>query len=250
MEHIDELEEIKDRIIRFFENSDSSGTTVRSPWSNDVKEAYYYAVTSWELLKGFARGEAKYHESSREALEAARSRKAQVSSELKALESEESTTLEKGLTEVLEKVYRSIKEGLEDNGADMGTGLFESRVLKIGEGEYGLPCSVCGKIASTIKTGDINGEKTMVYSGIAHMTRVDTDYIEDIFRLLDEENLGGLNEYLQGHTLTDEGLDSYCPECDAVYCYDHFNVEEFWDAGFYDHIEDTCPRGHKRMITD
>lgn len=167
MEHIDELEEIKDRIIRFFENSDSSGTTVRSPWSNDVKEAYYYAVASWELLKGLARGEAKYHESSREALEAARSRKAQVSSELKAMESEESTTLERDLTEVFERVYRSIKEGLEEYGADMGTGPLESRVLKIGEGEYILPYSVCGKIASTIKTGDVNGEKTMVYSGIA-----------------------------------------------------------------------------------
>lgn len=167
MEHIDELEEIKDRIIRFFENSDSSGTMMRSPWSNDVKEAYYYAVTSWELLKGFARGEAKYHESSREALEAARSRKAQVSSELKAMESEESTTLERDLTEVFERVYRSIKEGLEEYGADMGTGPLESRVLKIGEGEYILPYSVCGKIASTIKTGDVNGEKTMVYSGIA-----------------------------------------------------------------------------------
>ena len=46
MKHIDELEEIKDRIIKFFENSDSPETTVRSPWSNDVKKANYYAVTS------------------------------------------------------------------------------------------------------------------------------------------------------------------------------------------------------------
>jgi hypothetical protein len=206
MEHIDELEEIKDRIIRFFEYSDSPETTVRSPWSNDLKEAYYYAVTSWELLKGLARGEAKYHESSREALKAARSRKAQVPSELKALKSEESTTLERNLTEVFERVYRSLKESLEEYGADTRTGPLESRVHKVGEGEYGLPCSVCGKIASTIKTGDVNGEKTMVYSGIAHMTRVDADYIEDIFRLLDEENLRGLNEYIQDHTLMEEGL--------------------------------------------
>lgn len=196
MEHIDELEEIKDRIIRFFKNSNSLGSTERSPWSNDVKEAYYKSVTSWELLKGLARGETKYHESSREALEAARSRKAQVSSELKALESEELTTLVRDLTEVFERVYRLIKEGMEEYGADMRTGLIESRVLKIGEGEYSLPCSICGKIVSTIKTREVNGEKTMVYSGIAHGTRADTDYIEDIFRLLDEENLRGLDEYL------------------------------------------------------
>ena len=47
-----------------------------------------------------------------------------------------------------------------------------------------------------------------------------------------------------------EGLDAYCPECDEIYCYTHYNAQEFWDEGFYDYTKGTCPNGHVRDIDD
>jgi len=47
----------------------------------------------------------------------------------------------------------------------------------------------------------------------------------------------------------------YCPDCDAIYCKDHWQIEmRFEDdddlPGWYDAAYGTCPRGHKRMIDD
>jgi hypothetical protein len=46
----------------------------------------------------------------------------------------------------------------------------------------------------------------------------------------------------------------YCPECDAVYCKDHWRMQmEFEDdplPGWYDCTWGTCPHGHRRMVDD
>jgi len=47
-----------------------------------------------------------------------------------------------------------------------------------------------------------------------------------------------------------EGIDAYCPECDRIYCWNHYKLEEEWDEGFYDCTYGECPKGHKRMIDD
>ncbi|MFX1280585.1 MAG: hypothetical protein ACFFA3_14505 [Promethearchaeota archaeon] len=47
-----------------------------------------------------------------------------------------------------------------------------------------------------------------------------------------------------------EGVDAYCPECDNIYCWEHYNAKEEYDDGFYDCTNDECPKGHKRIIDD
>ncbi len=41
-----------------------------------------------------------------------------------------------------------------------------------------------------------------------------------------------------------------CPKCSAVYCEEHWIVEDVYDEGFYDCAYGTCPRGHRRVLAD
>lgn len=47
-----------------------------------------------------------------------------------------------------------------------------------------------------------------------------------------------------------EGLDHYCPDCDCIYCADHYAILAAFDDGFYDCSWATCPKGHRRMMDD
>ncbi|MHA1700363.1 MAG: hypothetical protein ACTSWN_16105, partial [Promethearchaeota archaeon] len=71
-----------------------------------------------------------------------------------------------------------------------------------------------------------------------------------IFGFLDDEKIKNLHEFLLENNILEFGIDAYCPDCNAIYCRQHYNVEEVWDAGFYDYSEGTCPKRHRRMIDD
>jgi len=45
-------------------------------------------------------------------------------------------------------------------------------------------------------------------------------------------------------------IDAFCPDCDKIYCRNHYNVTEEWDEGYYDCSYGICPKGHRRMIDD
>jgi hypothetical protein len=45
-------------------------------------------------------------------------------------------------------------------------------------------------------------------------------------------------------------VDAYCPECDKIYCWEHYNAKEEYDGGFYDCTYGEYPKSHKRMIDD
>jgi len=47
-----------------------------------------------------------------------------------------------------------------------------------------------------------------------------------------------------------DGLDFYCPDCDALYCERHYRCRPQFDEGFYDYTLACCPRGHERVIDD
>ena len=47
-----------------------------------------------------------------------------------------------------------------------------------------------------------------------------------------------------------DGLDFYCPDCDAMYCEVHYRCSAQWDEGFYDLTLGTCPEGHERVMDD
>ena len=134
-----------------------------------------------------------------------------------------------------------------------------SSVRKISDEHYLLPCSVCGRAAVVIQKGAgaaLDGDGSilyLLYKGIVHqpLPGLNARHCEHIFRLLAEGDLARLHEYLKhADVRMEEGLDAYCPECDAIYCATHYNASQEFEDGFYDCTMGTCPRGHQRMLDD
>lgn len=48
----------------------------------------------------------------------------------------------------------------------------------------------------------------------------------------------------------EDGLDFYCPDCDAMLCEAHYRCIPQWDDGFYDYTLGICPEGHERIVDD
>ncbi|MFX1328347.1 MAG: hypothetical protein ACFE91_09395 [Promethearchaeota archaeon] len=66
---------------------------------------------------------------------------------------------------------------------------------------------------------------------------------------MQEENLLAVHNFLKKYH-TYERLDAYCPECNKIYCWKHYNAREEYDDSFYDCTYGECPEGHKRMTDD
>jgi hypothetical protein len=74
------------------------------------------------------------------------------------------------------------------------------------------------------------------------------EYAKKIYAALEDENLAEFHSIMKEDL--EDGTDAYCPNCDKIYCYEHYNPREEWDAGFYDCTYGTCPEGHERIIYD
>lgn len=67
----------------------------------------------------------------------------------------------------------------------------------------------------------------------------------DLRQIVDTGDLRALHEFDK------ECAPSYCPECDACYCGEHWERwDEYEDGGWYDCTMGRCPRGHARMLDD
>lgn len=129
---------------------------------------------------------------------------------------------------------------------------FGPRVVKVSEKEYHLPCSVCGDIAVSFKIGVPKFSETpaLIYRGITHETS-NVGNAKEIFGWLEEEKISEVHFHVMKYATMEEGIDAYCPDCDKVYCWSHYNpVEEWEDQWWYDCTYGTCPEGHKRIIHD
>jgi hypothetical protein len=52
------------------------------------------------------------------------------------------------------------------------------------------------------------------------------------------------------HALDPELAPFYCPECDAVYCAQHWARQDVFEGDWHDAIRGRCPEGHERMLED
>lgn len=41
---------------------------------------------------------------------------------------------------------------------------------------------------------------------------------------------------------------SYCPECRALYCSDHYSAKSVWSGSWFEALYGTCPKGHHREL--
>ena len=52
------------------------------------------------------------------------------------------------------------------------------------------------------------------------------------------------------HALDPELAPFYCPDCDRVYCGEHWARRDVFDGDHHDSIRGTCPEGHERLLED
>lgn len=98
----------------------------------------------------------------------------------------------------------------------------KKRVIKVSDLEYHLPCSVCSKIAVKFKIGyrRLDEKESLVFRGITLETSLKVELAEILFKILQKKNLLGVHNFMQKYH-SFEGVDTYCPECDEIYCWEH-----------------------------
>ncbi len=250
---IDKLEQVKDSIIGFFERAPIRDAATREMWTADAKEAFFDVVAAYDMLRsGPEEPQAGRSGSVSALLEMAKSRVKQVSSELKTFKNRVADDLILRLEETFDAACNAISARAGTAPQDPATRKTWTTITKVGEGHYALNCSSCGQVAAVFRVEvprlSTTGEKAILYKGITKSTHFDMANEKTIFESLERGDLRGLNDYME--TMTEGGLDAYCPSCDKAYCKEHCNTEEEWDEGFYDCTYGTCAEGHRRLLDD
>jgi len=251
-DYILELEDVKDRIIGFLNSDDDIDNGTRNIWISDAKEFYFSTVTAWEMLYLTVSGIKEHLDDSKGFLYRAKSRLTKSISELKIFEKEKRLTkLIKKADTAFEKCWNAFQYEYKLMEPEIRIVEPISRVIKKSNHEYQLPCSICGEIAVDYKigVGQFDKEEKLLYRGIICGTSLNKRLAHELFEILENEDIAGAHEFMRKYH-SYEGLDAYCPECDKIYCWNHYKLEEEWEEGFYDCTYGECPEGHKRMIDD
>ena len=243
---IQALEELKDKIIAAFRGHNNLGQNVIDMWCGDARELYFTVLAARDLLQKDPSDTA----GASGLLAAASSHSQRVASELRTLGSSEA-----GLEEELHQAFRACHDELCAQIPKSAAGELSSpseRVIRISDEEYTLPCSVCGKPAVQIYRAGEEEKilKGLICAGITRSFSLDPQYQAKILAWLAAGDLASVHSYLEKDVDIDGGLDAYCPACDRIYCYIHYNVSREFDEGFYDCCYGVCPQEHRRVIDD
>jgi hypothetical protein len=250
-DYIQDLEDVKDEIVEFLSSEADIDNSTRNIWISDAKEFYFSTVTAWEMLHFTLRGIKNHLDDSKGFLYRAKSRLAQSASELKIIDEKKIDKMISKATLAFEKCWDAFRIEYKLMEPDIKVTKPIPRVIKKSNHEYQLPCSICGKIAVDyrIGIGQFDKEEKLLFRGIIFGTSLNKRLADHLFEIMENEDIAGAHDFMKNHH-SYEGLDAYCPECDKIYCWNHYKLEEEWDEGFYDCTYGECPEGHKRMIDD
>lgn len=117
--------------------------------------------------------------------------------------------------------------------------------------QFTFPCSFCGSTAGTFEAAEagvvvIDGFLGRVTQYVVRVPAPEWNALAD---------LDTMDACRFIHAIDPEWAPWYCPNCDAIYCRDHWLMQiEFEDdgglPGWYDLTRGTCPRGHERVLDD
>ena len=250
-DNIQDLEDIKNGIIDFLSSRKKLDEVTKNLWISDVKDVYYNTVSAWEMLNSASKGKLEYLDNSRNFLHIARGRLAKSISELKFYKEEIVFNLIKEVEISFENCWNAFYFEFDRLTPSKKIIKPFPRIIKVSDSEYHLPCSVCGKISVeyNIGFGRFDKHESLVYTGITHSRSLRKDLASELFEILKNENLPKVHQFMQKYH-SQEGLDAYCPQCDSIYCWEHYKAREEYDDGFYDCTCGECPNGHRRMIDD
>jgi hypothetical protein len=249
--HFIKIEEIQEEILNYFNYLKELDDTTKKLWISDVKEFYYNVFSALDLLNpNLTLGE-KEIDSSKNYLYAARNILSKIMSELKIFKNNSSLDLLIKIENAFKDCWDAFWYVYENLLDKKETVKKIEKVIIISDLEYHLPCSECGEIAVKYKIGygRFDEKEALVYRGITHERSMSIKLAYELFELLIKRNLLGVHNFMKKYHGY-EGLDAYCPECDKIYCWEHYDAREEYDDGFYDCTYGICPKGHKRMIDD
>jgi len=249
--YIQDLENVKEGIIHFLYSRKKLDDVTKDLWISDIKGLYYNTVSAWEMLNSASKGNLKYLDKSKNFLHNARSLLAKVVSEIKFFKEELVSNLITEIKNSFEKCWSAFYNEFDALTPKIKSTKHIERVIKVTDSEYHLPCSVCGKISVECKIGygRFDQHESLVYSGITHSRSLKKNLANELFIFLKKGDLERVHEFMKEY-LCYEGIDAYCPECDKIYCWEHYNARVEYDDGFYDCTYGECPEGHRRMIDD
>lgn len=110
-------------------------------------------------------------------------------------------------------------------------------------------CAVCGQPAATVELQVTNNSATLMQTG----------FMGHITESLSQEAIPAIHQAISqasGRLLYDLNLlwaPFYCPDCEQVYCRQHWLIIPQFDddfPGWYDCAYGTCPQGHRRLVDD
>lgn len=253
---VQNMNKLIDNISNIWKERKNISESARSMWISDAKEAYYQLFSSYENLHACItssdqKQQLNNAQSSKHFLMGAENGVKQTLSELKTIEdlkvkeiamqweqtfSDCKTRIESVLNQYLSK--REIKPP-------------ETSVIQVNNEEFHLLCAICGEPGIIIKIGAkwYTQGRAVIYEGISKSTSLHINTAPEILALLKQQKIKELHRFMI-QNLAFEGMDAYCPECDKIYCRNHYITEEEWDEGFYDCTFGTCPNGHRRLIDD
>ncbi|MBY9012277.1 MAG: hypothetical protein KGD70_07875 [Candidatus Lokiarchaeota archaeon] len=250
-DYIQDLNNIKEGIIHFLVSRKELDDVTKDLWISDVKGLYYNTVSAWEMLKSASKGNLNFLDKSKNFLHNARSLLAKVVSEIKFFKEELVLNLITETENSFENCWSAFYNEFNILTPEIKSTKHIERVIKVSDSEYHLPCSVCGKISVECKIGygRFDEHESLVYSGITHSRSLRKNLANKLFKILKKEDLSEVHSFMKDY-LCYEGIDAYCPECDKIYCWEHYNARVEYDDGFYDCTCGECPAGHLRMIDD
>ncbi|MFX0039551.1 MAG: hypothetical protein ACFFCY_09365 [Promethearchaeota archaeon] len=248
---IQKLEDIKDEIIQHLSLLKKLDDSTRSIWVSDVKEFYYNIVSAWEMLRSSSNLEFKEIQKSKNFLYVARNQLSKIISELNIFQNNFSIKLIEEVENAFNECWEAFFHMFKSVEIEMLAPKPSEMVITVSDLEYHLPCAVCGKIAVEFKIGygRFDEKEALVFRGITHERSLSIKLAFEVFEKLIKRDLPGIHNFMKEYH-SYEGLDAYCPECNKIYCWEHYDAKEEYDDGFYDCTYGVCPNGHKRMIDD
>lgn len=115
-----------------------------------------------------------------------------------------------------------------------------------GSGWARFRCETCSEVAGTVLLPNPDGITITGFIGECHLT-IDPASASAIKEALEQRDAAAL------YSMSYEWAPFYCPDCEAIYCVQHWITEIRFDEddpGWYDATYGTCPNGHRHLLDD
>ncbi|HEY2825215.1 MAG TPA: hypothetical protein VGI83_06695, partial [Gemmatimonadales bacterium] len=151
-------------------------------------------------------------------------------------ELDEGTLLARAMAEDVGPIAAELERRLKD--------VTSPALVKNGTGPA-LACAACGKAAVAFATTP-RGVHCGTLSPVNHGPLYVDEAGATLTALIEAGDARAVLNFLS--TEGGPGCDAWCPDCNRLYCKDHYAIEAKWSGSWHEATDATCPLGHWREI--